>query len=522
MRPRSIALAFLLAACETHGPVAGAEDGSLADTAVAPPDDAATTPVDATPPCVEVGDIAVGIGAATVDGEYGLWLPARSASPTRWGETGNEALVLEVHSTARGLLGHLVLHQGATPFVYTMHLGRLAAGDAVSVKVSPLSAAGAIPSACVEPARIEVAAGEGIEHAPILRWPASKRFDDLPVLIGWSRMRQEYQAVYTNENGGTVASCGGGARGMQAEIARWGRGCDIERVFAYGGASPTWGRCTGTTSYAQVRPRLERDHPIFYYGDGHNRLFEDRGGYGQRCGSGGPERADGDLLGWNSGNPGNTEAEDPPFVITLRPLPVDLDALGYDRYAGRREGLIDAYAPWIYRLTFAELEREGKIDQQRTLPLERYLYVDVHAADVDGSGDRVCAPSVSKGFVLRMTSTGGPVQSGPQMTASYVGADDDWKRVAIPLDRAYSATEITGLLFDAYDNDGIYLLGLGAAFVVRPENDNGASLDHFHDGELPLAVYVDDDLSGCSNGVNHDGPGGTAYPCTGSDYAFAP
>jgi len=523
-----VALAFFLAGCGAGGTaptIADAADASRGDAALEPPADAPAPPPDAAPACVVIADAAVVVGTAAVDGEYALRLPAASASTTRWAESGNEALVLEVASAARGLLGHIVLHQGVTPFVYGMHLGRLAADDTVSVKVSPLSAAAASPYACVGPAELEAVAdadADGLAHAPIFRWPVAKRFDDLPVLVGWSRTRREYQAVYTNENGGTVASCGGGADGMQAEVARWGRGCDIERVFSYASTSPTWGRCTGGVSYDQVTPRREQDHPIFYYGDGHNRLFESRGGYGQRCGNGGPEEADGDLTGWNTGNPGNAETEDAPFVITLRPLPVDLDALGYADHTGRREGLLDTYAPWLYRLTFAELEREAKIDGERMLPLERYLYLDVHAADVDGSGDRVCTPTVSKGFVVRMTSTGGPVQSGPQVTASYFGADDDWKRVAIPLDRAYSADEMTGLIFDAYDNDGIYLLGLGAAFTVRPDGDNGAVLDYFHEGELPLAVYVDDDSSGCADGVNYDGPGGVACPCAGSDYSFAP
>jgi len=515
--------------------VADPDAAAVADpdaAAVADPDAAAdAAPVaepDAAPACVEVTSVPFVLGQAGAGGEYTLTLPAASESATRWGEAGHEALVLEVRSAGRGFLGHLVLHQGRASFAYTMHLGHLAAGEAVSVQVSPLSAAAAAPRACVGPAALVALAAndpaaEGVLHAPIFRWPVGKRFDDLPVLVGWSRSAHAYQAVYTNENGGTVASCGGGARGMEAEVARWGRGCDIENVLGEGGASPTWGRCTGGTSYAQVTPRREADHAIFYYGDGHNRLYESRGGYGQACGTGGPERADGNLAGWNSGNPGNALALDAPFVITLRPLPVDLDALGYASHTGRREGLLDAYAPWIYRLTFDELAREGKIDGTHMRPIDQYLFVDVHAADVDGSGDRVCTSTVSKGFVVRMTSTGGPVQSGPQMTASYFGGADDWKRLAIPLDRAYAPEEITGLVFDAYDNDGIYLLGLGAAFVVRAQGDNGASLEYFHHGELPLAAYVDDDRSSCgADGANHDGPDALAYVCTGSDFSFAP
>jgi hypothetical protein len=498
-------------------PDAGTADAALADAMAAdaaPPDAAA-------PGCVTVDGTATVVATATTADDHALTVTAASESATRWSERGNEAVVLEVTGAARGVVGHLVLHQGRARFAYAMHVGRLDAGEAISVRVSPLSAAGPAPRVCVDsavltPASALGASAEGLRRAPIFRWPVAKRFDDLPVLVGWSAATRSYQAVYTSENGGTVASCGGGADGMQAEIARWGRGCDIEGVFAYGAASPTWGRCTGTTSFAQVAPRLEGDHPVFYYGDGHNRLFEHRGGYGRTCGAGGAERSDGDLTGWNVANPGNDAARDDGLVVTLRPLPVDLDATGFAAFRGRREALLDIHAPWIYRLTFLELAREGAIDGARTMPMEQYLYVDVHAADVDGAGDRECAGAVSRGFVLRVTTPDGVV-SGPQMTASYFGADHDWKRIAIPLSRAYAPSEIESFVFDAYDNDGIYLLALGDAFLVRADGDNGASLAAVHTGVRPIDVYVDDDRSGCTDGVNRDGPGGRAYPCTGSD-----
>ena len=37
----------------------------------------------------------------------------------------------------------------------------------------------------------------------------------------------------------------------------------------------------------------------------------------------------------------------------------------------------------------------------------------------------------------------------------------------------------------------------------------------------PLAYYVDDGSSGCTNGTNSDGPGGTAYPCVGGQITIA-
>lgn len=471
-----------------------------------------------------MADVPVVVGAATTADDYALVLPAVSASHTRWSEAGNEALILEVTGSQRGFIGHLVMHQGADGFDYGMALGSLEAGETISVKVSSLSATSATPSACVGPATLTAAAdldadAPGLVNAPIFQWPRAKRFDDLPVVLGWSKAKKHYEAVYTNENGGTVQQCGGGADGMEAELARWGRGCDIEGMFNHGGADPNWGRCTGSTTYTTITPRLEGAHPIFYYGDGHNRLFESRGGYGQTCGTGGPEKADGDLTGWNVGNPGNQAANDADFVITIRPLPVALDALGFAAHGGRREGLVDHYAPWLYRIIDEELTREGKIDDSHTFPMEQYLYVDVHAADVDGSGDKVCSfPGASDGFVLRAL-VGGTTLSGPQMTADFFGGADNVKRIAIPLGATFAASDFTGIVLDAYDDDGIYWLELGDAFIPRPQGDNGATIDPVHSGNTSINVYVDDDDSGCNGGVNVDGPNGPA-PCAGTAYTF--
>jgi len=48
-----------------------------------------------------------------------------------------------VAGAKRGFIGHLVLHQGTTPFDYSMHVGALDVGEDVTVKVSPLTAASA-------------------------------------------------------------------------------------------------------------------------------------------------------------------------------------------------------------------------------------------------------------------------------------------------------------------------------------------------------------------------------------------
>jgi hypothetical protein len=463
---------------------------------------------------------AVQLGVSGAADDYALTLTAASQSATSWGEAGNEALVLEVSTPTRGLVGHLVLHQGRATFAYGMHLGALPAGEPVTARVSTLSAPRAVRRACVGPAQLtrSVQLGgdaEGLTHAPSFRWPVDKRFNDLPVVLGWSKSKQAYQAVFTNEDGGTVAQCGGGAAGIQAEVARWGRAHDIEGSYTYGGAAPRWGRCTGSVAVSASPLRVEGLHPVFYYGDGHNRLFESRGGYGQTCGTGGAEQSNGDLPGWNVSNPSNDLAADEGRVVILRPLPVALDPLGYGSFSGRREALADRAAPWLYRLTSLELSREGKLDGQRALPLDRYLYVDVRVADVGGSGDPYCALlGVSSGFKLRAVTRAGAQLDSSQLTADYV-TGHNWKRLAIPLPAGTGAADIDHFIFDAYDGDGIYLTGLGDAFVPRAAGDNGATLDYVRKGERALTDYVDDNSSGCTGGTNSAGPGGAPYACVG-------
>lgn len=490
------------------GPSSGTVDPGPGSTGGEPP---APAPADR-PACAgEVTDgAAVPIGAATEAGEHALVIEASSVSDTSWAEKDNEAVVLEVlRGTER--IGHLVLHQGSERFAYGMHVGTLATGDALSVRVSPLTAKKAERRACLAKVTLAKSDSEGVAHAPILKWPVKKTFDDLPVLVGWSKKGQGYQVTYTNENGGTVALCGGGAEGIRSEIARWGRALDMEGAFSYGGPG-RFGRCTGSTTLAPGMPRMETLHPVLYYGDGHNRLFESRGGYGQACGTSGDNRADGDLEGWNTQNPGSEPEKDDPFTVVLRPLPVDLDAVP------GRESIVDTYAPWLYRLTASELEREGKIDGKLTFPMERYLFVDVYAADVGGSGDATCSsiplipPRVSGGFVLRAVTKGGVVSNGPQMTADYFGGT--LKRLAIPLAAGVGPSDITKLVLDAYDDDGIYWLALGDAFVARPKGRNGATLEYVHKGKTKVDVYVDDGKSGCVNDTSTRD--GIVYPCVGT------
>lgn len=477
--------------------------------------------------CTTIGDAEVPLATASADGEAILTLDARSSSKTSWAEKGNEAVVLEVRR-AGTRVGHLILHQGSDAFAYGMHLGALKKGDALTIKVSSLTAAKAARSACIAKATISAPKpdmAEGVAHAPILKWPAQKSFNDAPVLVGWSRKAKGYQLTYTHEDGGTPELCGGGARGMRSEIARWGRGLDMEGGYGYGGEG-RFGRCTGTGTPSMLR--MEQSHAILYYGDGHNRLFESRGGYGNKCGTSSDNKSSGDLEGWNKNNPGNEAEKDDPFTIVLRPIPVDGDAIGMDKLGGRREGLVDSYAPWLYRLVDSELKREGKVDEEQTFSMNRYLFVDVYADDVGGSGDETCGPisafpglhRVTGGFRLSAIAKDGKVSKGPQMTADYFSGGTGVKRIAIPLAAGVKASDIAKVTFDAYDDDGIYFLGIGDAFVPRASGTNGATLDYVHKGEMLKAnVYVDDDNSSCTNGKNTKN--GVAYPCAGSSFTLA-
>lgn len=188
-----------------------------------------------------------------------------------------------------------------------------------------------------------------------------------------------------------------------------------------------------------------------------------------------------------------------------------------------RESIADRYAPWLYRLTWNELQREGRIDGQQTFPLERYLFVDVYAADVGGKGDSTCQSivetvtgGVEGGFVLRAVSKSGVISNGPQMTADYFGGT--LKRIAIPLASGVKASDVSKLVFDAYDGDGIYWLAVGDAFVATPSGRNGATLEHVNKGKRPVNAYVDDDQSSCVAGKNTRE--GVDYPCSGSQHTL--
>ena len=90
-----------------------------------------------------------------------------------------------------------------------------------------------------------------------------------------------------------------------------------------------------------------------------------------------------------------------------------------------------------------------------------------------------------------------------------------------PLPAGVTAADIDHFVFDAYDNDGIYVTAIGDAFIPIADGPNGAKLDYVRMGTKALRVYVDDGSSGCTNGTNSGGPGGTAYPCVGGQVDIA-
>src|SRR5678816_4250697 len=93
-------------------------------------------------PCAAIGDSASVVVARAASAEdHALRVTAQSESATLWSEDGNDALVLDVTGNGGRLIGHLVMHQGAVAFEYAMHVGALARGEAIALRISTLSEA---------------------------------------------------------------------------------------------------------------------------------------------------------------------------------------------------------------------------------------------------------------------------------------------------------------------------------------------------------------------------------------------
>ena len=521
---------IIAAACGSGSSVGADEDGGavIADDGAAGTDgptpfptdagEPADAPADAAPVCVPITDVAdTALLTAGAAGEYVLTLPARSTSKTSWGAAQNEALILEVRKNG-ALLAHVVIHQGQAQFAYSMHTGALAKGDVLTARVSTLSAVNAARSAAVCGPSLVTAASFGamadaITHAPIYVWPIPKRFDDMPLVVSYARASKEFVSFFTNENGGTTQLCGGGADGLTQEIRLWGRGADIES--SYNAGTNVFERCPNASGTGTLR--MESAHPFLYYSNGHNNLFEDRSGYGSSCGSSSDNKADGDFPGWGSAASG--PGDDAKYSVVLRPVPFDSDAIAYSLGGAPRERVLSSYAPWFLRLTGLEVGREGKVDNVETFTFDRYLHADVYVADVDGP-NFMCPPTLQGGgFVLRSHTKDGATDSAGRIT-TYSCSGQQWKHVSIPLAATHAAADFDQLVFDAYDNDGIYILAIGDVYVLAADRDNGATLGVVRKGAKVLGQYVDDDQSGCVAGMSTYN--GKMYPCVANLYSFAP
>ncbi len=522
---RAAVFLVVACACGTDGgqPSDGGFDASAPDASVdaaipvdAARDGAIDAPADAAPQCLTITDAtAVTIATASVAGEHILQFDGTSASATSWGTAGNEALILEIAKNGT-FVTHVILHQGATSFGYGTHLGVLAQGDVITARVSTLSAQNAVRSANVcsaalTPSSALGALGPAIDNAPIWVWPTEKRFDDVPLVVGWSP--GGYTTFFTNENGGTTELCGGGAQGLEAEIRLWGRACDIESDYSY--AQSTFERCTGSASSTMLR--FEAAHPFLYHGDGHNRAFEDRSGYGSTCGTSSDDEPDGALTGW--GAPSPDPKDDSKYAIILRPIPVSSAAVAYAFGGAPRERVLTNDAPWMFRLAGLETQREGKIDGSQTFTYDRYLHADVYVADVDGTSSSCPLTGINGGFRLRAHTTNNVTSSSGEITSASVSGQQ-WKHVSVPLDAVHVASDFDQLIFDAYDNDGIYLLGIGDVYILTANGKNGATVSTVRAGAKAMAEYVDDDSSGCTNGMSTYNA--QQYPCVGGQYAFTP
>jgi len=523
IRMRAALFCLVLCACGTNeGTTDGGVDAGVLDAAVDAPapldatSDVAIDAADAAPQCFTVTDVApVTIATASATGEHVLQFDATSASATSWATAGNEALILDIAKNGT-FLTHVILHQGATSFGYGTHTGALAQGDVITARVSTLSAQNAARSATVCSATLTPSSKMGalqpaIDNAPIWVWPIQKRFDDVPLVVSWSP--GGYTTFFTNENGGTTELCGGGAKGLEAEIRLWGRACDIESDYSY--AQNTFERCTGSSSSTMLR--FEAAHPLLYHGDGHNRAFEDRSGYSSTCGTGSDAEPDGPLTGWGSSN--TDPKDDLKYAIILRPIPVATSAVAYAFGGAPRERVLTKDAPWMFRLAGLETAREGKIDNSQTLTWDRYLHADVYVADVDGTGSSCPITGIDGGFRLRAHTTNNVTSSSGEVTSASVSGQQ-WKHVSVPLDAVHVPSDFDQLIFDAYDNDGIYLLGIGDVYILTANGKNGANVAAVRTGAKALGEYVDDDLSGCTNGMSTYM--NQTYPCVANLYSFAP
>ncbi|MBM3271056.1 MAG: hypothetical protein FJZ01_25765, partial [Candidatus Sericytochromatia bacterium] len=247
-------------------------------------------------------------------GEGVLALRARGIG-TDWAAAGRESAVVSVYLD--GAHNHdLILLRGETMAEYRTLLGPIDRGEhRIEVRFRPdLSPAGAL-GAEVAAAAPEIKGSADPEYgaiagAPIVYARPDAAFSDSPLFLTYERLATgyKYTMYVSNEDGGTPAA---------DLMAVWGRACDIDWVYRQGGNGKGYIQAFLHRQVA-YRGAFEGQHPILRVST-KNNMVSDQGA----------------------------------SRFKLR-LPVVAAP------AGSREQALDQH-PWVYRLTAAELAREGKI-----------------------------------------------------------------------------------------------------------------------------------------------------------------
>lgn len=293
---------------------------------------------------------------ASVDSEATLDLTA-SVPGTSWEKPGSEAATVSIFVDGQKHQDAL-LFAGAKQFTYQLLLGRVAAGEhQFHIELNRPQSAASVTTVSIADAKVSIIPSghpdyQMIAHAPILfaRPDTIGKFSDVPLLMYCETLKEtgkttlRYTVIFSNEDGGTQTA---------ALMARWGRTTDIEWVVdveldAEGRAiNSTFQGASHVTKTFQGK--LEAAHPLFLT-ETVNNNFSDKGETAMR--------------------------------FTLRPIGVDLS-----RHS--REWVMDKH-PWTYSVMAAEMIREGKITDERTLgarigDLRNYLYIDVASNQQSGA-----------------------------------------------------------------------------------------------------------------------------------------
>ena len=136
-----------------------------------------------------------------------------------------------------------------------------------------------------------------------------------------------------------------------------------------------------------------------------------------------------------------------------------------------------------------------------------------------GSGDGVCSLITRGGFQVDVSTPHGKV-AGPRITATISAARSTGSASPSRSIRVYTAADIDALHFKSHGSDGLYLLGIGNAFIVKPRGDNGAVVEYVSRGRQRVNVFLDENVTSCQKGS--DGPHRNSFPCVGRSHMVRP